>query len=176
MEWRIVEDFTDYAVSSEGQIKRIHSAGNIKASNAKVGRILKQARNKNSGYLYVALSLQRQRRTLLVHRLVAQAFLGPCPKGKEVNHKDGNKENNRVENLEYLTPKENMRHARQAGLFPVQIQNGEHNHNARLTEFQVERIRELLYADYLTQGQIGDMFGVSNSTISMISCGRTWSV
>lgn len=50
-------------------------------------------------------------RQIGVHRLVADAFMGPCAKGYEVNHKDGVKDNNRPENLEYVTHKENIEHA-----------------------------------------------------------------
>jgi ribosomal protein S25 len=51
-----------------------------------------------------------------IHQLVTAAFLGPCPEGKQVNHKNGNKRDNRVENLEYLTPDENKAHAKRTGL------------------------------------------------------------
>ena len=49
---------------------------------------------------------------MYVHAIVAELFLGPCPQGLEVNHKDGRKTNNVVTNLEYVTHQENMRHAR----------------------------------------------------------------
>ena len=67
-----------------------------------------------SGYATVkARSISENRRkTFLVHRLVYEAFMGPIPKGMWVNHKDGNKLNNHISNLELTTPKQNHEHAR----------------------------------------------------------------
>ncbi len=93
-------DVEGYEVSALGEIR-----------NEKTGRILKPALR--DGYLRVNL----HRRQHAVHRLVAQAWLPPPEEDKtEVNHKDGNKENNRAENLEWVTPAENARHARVTGL------------------------------------------------------------
>ena len=70
------------------------------------------------GYLIICLRKPREKRKkFMVHRLVAQAFI-PNPKNKEqVNHIDGNKQNNCVDNLEWATPSENMLHARKTGLY-----------------------------------------------------------
>lgn len=78
------------------------------------GKRLKQAIN--NGYARVALKNNGELKNCLVHRLVAQAFI-PNPKNKpQVNHKDGNKLNNHVSNLEWVTPKENLQHAVSNGL------------------------------------------------------------
>lgn len=70
----------------------------------------------NKGYLRVRLYIEGRRPTIKVHRAVAKAFI-PNPENKpEVNHKDGNKENNRVDNLEWSTPGENTAHAYNTGL------------------------------------------------------------
>ena len=86
-----------------------------KVMTAKTGRILSPAIDMN-GYERVCLFKMDSRRRYKVHRLVAITFI-PNPNGKEqVNHKDGNKRNNSVDNLEWVTHKENMRHAKATGL------------------------------------------------------------
>ncbi len=70
------------------------------------------------GYAHVSLSIKQRITHCYVHHLVARAFLPPRPKGTQLNHKDGVKQNNRLKNLEYLTPKENVRHAMRLGLCP----------------------------------------------------------
>jgi hypothetical protein len=70
------------------------------------------------GYLQVGLRQNGKRIFRMVHRLVALVALGPCPYGKQVNHRNGNKKDNRAANLEYVTPSENMRHAIEMGLIP----------------------------------------------------------
>lgn len=70
----------------------------------------------NSGYVAIKLQKNGERKSVLLHRLVAELFI-PNPDGKpEVNHKDGNKENNCVTNLEWVTSSENKRHAYNSGI------------------------------------------------------------
>jgi hypothetical protein len=68
------------------------------------------------GYLSLVTVWSGRRRSVRVHVLVAEAFLGPRPPGMDINHKDAVKTNNRPENLEYVTHTENMRHAARMGL------------------------------------------------------------
>jgi HNH endonuclease/NUMOD4 motif len=77
------------------------------------------------GYLKVTLSKNAKLRTWAIHILVARAFLGPPPEGKEVNHIDGNKLNNRADNLEYVTRKKNVEHAVAHGLTPSSAERSE---------------------------------------------------
>jgi hypothetical protein len=96
-----------YQVSNLGQIRR--------SDNGK----LKTLSRSENGYLIFGHFSNGQRLNILVHRAVAQAFLGKCPDGMEVNHKDGNKLNNRLGNLEYVTRSENLKHATRLGLNKV---------------------------------------------------------
>jgi hypothetical protein len=96
-----------YEVSDRGQIR---SAVNGRFQGSKPGRILKQVPDKR-GYLRVNLWFNSRGSLTRVHKIVAEAFLGERPEGLTINHIDGNKVNNHVENLEYVTNKENARHA-----------------------------------------------------------------
>ena len=96
-----------YQVSDQGRV-RTHPQNKIRGG--KPNRILFQGKD-NKGYLQVNLYYDYKSTTIKVHRLVSDAFFGPRPDHMTVNHIDGNKENNSTENLEYITNKENTRHA-----------------------------------------------------------------
>ncbi len=95
--WKAIPGWP-YEASSYGRIRRSGKA----TRGTTVGRILKPTLGPN-GYLHVDL-WDKKPATKAVHRLVTESFYGPCPKGKECNHKDGNKQNNSTANLEYVTP------------------------------------------------------------------------
>lgn len=105
--WAKIEGYPNYEVSSFGNVRRR-------------GRILKP---KNRRYLQVHLSLKGVCKGHSIHRLVAEAFI-PNPDNKpQVNHIDGNKHNNHVSNLEWVSPSENIQHAIKNGL--IKINGGE---------------------------------------------------
>lgn len=105
MEWKFIEGTNrEYQVSSTGLVK-----------TTKTGRILRACVDQR-GYLRVALFKTNREKRYKVHRLVAEAFI-PNPQGlPQVNHKDGNKANNCVSNLEWVTNEQNMKHAKENGL------------------------------------------------------------
>lgn len=102
-EWRPIEGFGDrYEVSDKGRVRSSYKRAGFNG-------ILNQQQHRN-GYMKVDLKYRASKKTIDVHRLVAQAFI-PNPKNKtDVNHIDGNKANNVVSNLEWCTRKENMAH------------------------------------------------------------------
>ncbi|WJJ55317.1 hypothetical protein QB910_000073 [Dabrowskivirus KKP3916] len=106
-----------------------------------------------------------------VHILVAEAFLGERPDGFEVNHKDGNKKNNHVDNLEYVTKSENIQHAVDTGLKPSM--HGETNGMHKLSNDDAKRlILELEHGasnDYL-----GQKYGLHSRYVSLIRHKRRW--
>lgn len=104
-----------------------------------------------------------------VHRMVAAAFIGPCPLGLTVNHINGDKLDNRVVNLEYLTQGDNVRHATRTGLSP----RGEHRGHAKLNPDAIRDIRRL-WAGGLPRPRIAEQFGVNNSVVHYILKGVTW--
>ena len=152
-----------YEVSDLGRVKRARAGASTYA-----GKILNPWLN--GGYICVNLLKNGKRKTIKVHRLVAHSFIGPCRKGKEVNHIDGNKKNSSLCNLEYVTHSENILHAFAIG---KSSKVGERNSSNKLTEDDVYEVRERLDSGE-TQVSIAKSFGVKQATISSISRGETW--
>ena len=105
MEWKEIKDFINYEVSSEGVVR-----------NKNTQQIIKTSLN-NSGYLKLILYRDNKPYTRTIHKLVANTFLGESD--LEVNHIDGNKLNNNVSNLEYLSRSDNIKHAFKNNLIPI---------------------------------------------------------
>jgi hypothetical protein len=156
-----------YEVSDHGRVRRVAISW-AKRPGKKILRLRRTAK----GYLDVELYLHMKRQHLLVHRLVAEAFIGPQPPLEpQINHKDGDKTNNRSSNLEWVTPLGNKRHAIRMGLI-ARPMRGEDSRSAKLTWPAVEEIRRLYGA--MTQAEIAAMFGVSRKAIQDVLHGRTW--
>lgn len=139
--------------------------------NTKTGRILRTFKGKD-GYYRVSLFVLGKSKTYMLHRLILSAFIpNPDPSiYTEINHIDGNKDNNSLSNLEWCDRGYNQRHAYKNGLQPSK--KGEKNGRSKLTEKDVSQIRQLL--NYFPQSTIAKMFGVSTSTISAIKMGVRW--
>jgi len=91
--WRMVRGYDNYAISSFGRIRNLNT-----------NRLLKHLHSKRGGYYpFINLSKNGKRERYNVHTLVAHAFLGPQLDGIDIHHKDTNRMNPRLENLEYLT-------------------------------------------------------------------------
>lgn len=160
-EWRPI-DTGAHSASNLGRIRR-----DVPGPSTHVGAILSPCADR-LGYMNVCIGPPRRRgRVRLVHRLVTQAFLGPCPVGLEVNHKNGDKADNRLENLEYVSKSENMRHAVRHGLVRTPSR-------ARLTPEQVREIRRRGGRGKETSFVLAAEFGVNRSHISRIVRGETW--
>ncbi len=119
MQWLPVKGYEElYEVSDTGEVRsvdRVLSVTNQKERLFK-GRVLLQTMNKQVQYKQVSLWKENKGTSYYVHRLVAEAFI-PNPKGKpEVNHIDGNRQNNHISNLEWVTSGENSLHASKTGL------------------------------------------------------------
>lgn len=130
--------------------------------------LLKLRRDKK-GYARTWLCLRGNEKSPFVHALVLLAFVGPKPPGLQINHKDGNKQNNSLCNLEYCTASENNCHALRTGL-RVMLRAEKH-WNGRLTDEDVAQIRILLLAGN-SQPSIASLFKVTQSHISHIKRGK----
>jgi len=162
--WKKVVGYEGYySISNRGQVRR-----DKPECNTFPGRIMKQS--KNERYARVTLTKNGFQKLFSVHRLVAIAYLGKPPKGKQVNHKDTNKRNNYLSNLEYLTPKENSLHSLKNGCQPI----GSKVYNAKLTEEQVINIRKLYSQGNFSQQKLANLFNVSQVLISIIILRKRW--
>lgn len=116
-EWKPIVGYDGiYFVSNFGRVKSNYQKGQGGFCDENYEHLLKQKRTK-AGYCEVALSFHNKQRYVLVHRLVAAAFIGDIREGLVVNHIDGHKVNNHVSNLEITTYQGNSIHAVKTGLY-----------------------------------------------------------
>jgi hypothetical protein len=135
----------------------------------KYGRVLK-ASGTGSGYRVFGLMLKSgKKKMILEHRLFAICFIQNPEDKSEVNHKDGDKSDNLLSNLEWATPKENIRHAFQTGLSKPKL--GEQNGRAKLKDSEIPMIFDMRKTG-MTQRAISLHFGVSENQISHIILGK----
>ncbi len=156
--WVKVAGFPAYEVSDLGRVRSFNKTGGTPypECRARTAKVMKLSLCSTSGYMRVTLCLAGRREKIRVHKLVADAFLGPRPRGLEVCHRDGNASNNRLSNLRYATHKEN-------GEDMVR-----HGHTRRtLTARSVRAIRNALAAGVL-QRTLAARFGVHQTTISRV--------
>ncbi len=122
------------------------------------------------GYARVRLCRERISKTLSCHRLVLRTFVGPCPDGNVVNHKNSIRDDNRLENLEYCTPSQNTKHSFAVGRSSLR---GERNTFSVLTDNGVIAIRKRVENGEPRKSVAAD-FSVSLSTISRVVTRATW--
>jgi len=122
---------------------------------------------------YVSISIHREP-LLLAHRLIWTFAHGEIAPHMVINHKNGNKRDNRLDNLECVTSRQNNIHAHRVLGLGFKGIKGEINSNAKLKEADISRIRELYATGQYTQPQVGAMFGVSRQTVSNIVLRKSW--
>ena len=173
-QWKPIAGYEGiYEVSNKGRVKsldRVVNSARIGFTAKIKGQILKQ-RAQRDRYYRVGLSAHGKTRHYSVHRLVALAFIENPHNKEQVNHIDRDKLNNKVENLEWVTARENTLHARANGYNPNN--NGEKNPQSKLTNKDVYDIVEML-SDGVLQQEIADLYGVCHQAISNIARGVTW--
>lgn len=157
-----------YKVSNKGRVRSLSRfvtcRGGYRRSK---GKFIVLSKN-NCGYYGATLYRDGNPKKFSVHRLVAMAFIDNPENKREVNHKDGIKTNNIVENLEWMTSSENTMHSYDNGL-----QNrGSGVGTSKLTDKDVLRIRSL-YPEY-SHRKIAKMYGVYHTTIGRIVTRKLW--
>lgn len=171
-QWRTVvidgHQLPTYQVSDEGEIKT-RSSGNLKTIY--INRY---------GYYFTTLYLLKEFRertgisnnevgfyTVSIHRLVAESFLGPRPEGIQIHHVNGIKTDNRVKNLQYVTPSENVLASYRSG------ERTSQNGRRYLSDRTYAKIISLWETGFYSQVSLGKIFGLNNSTISKIVNGKS---
>lgn len=155
--WKSFDD--KYECSDDGHIR-----------NRKTKKILREYSNRPDGYLRT----QFGGKTRTVHRVIAETFLEKEKEKNFINHKDGNKTNNNIDNLEWCTRSENIRHAYNNGL--IHPKKGENNGRAKLSQEDVEYIRSVyrpLDPNYGAKA-LAKVFGVAPQTISAVVYKQNW--
>ena len=154
-----------YSVSDRGRVRR-----EVSRTYGKAGKILKPTANDT--YPCVDLCKDGVRRKRQVHQIVAEAFLGPCPPGMNVNHKNARKHDPRLSNLEYGTQQHNVKEAYRLKRRDCR---GAKNGKAILTTRRVRAIRKAYTGARGEQSALARKYGVSPTTIRGIVSGRDWS-
>jgi len=156
--WKWVPGYEGkYKVSSRGRVK------SVKRKYVTVDRIFGKSLHR-SGYFYVDLRKDQIKKHFLIHRLIGLAFIDNPFNKTDINHINGNKMDNRVENLEWVTRKENINHAISIGLWDL----GEDNSQAKLSNKDVIDIRCRYKNRTDLQKDMAKEYGVSKSLINQI--------
>jgi hypothetical protein len=165
--WKQIPNYEGlYDVSNLGRVRSYQNFGFALKDNPKM---MKQTKNKY-GYVGLTLCKKGKREQVEVHRIVARAFLPHSGCGMQIDHINGVKTDNRVENLEWVTPKENTLRSVANGLKPT----GERHWKSKLTQKQVKEIRTLYKTGKYSHRKLGAMFGVTHVNIGQIVRNETW--
>ncbi len=169
--WKVIKGYEGlYQISNQGNLR---SLDRITKTSYRIRHIKGKTISMvigNAGYLRSVIYKNGKQQNISLHRIVAETFILNPLNLPQVNHKDGNKTNNRVENLEWVTPSINWHHARKNSL----IKNvGETSHRAKLSIKQVREIRQKHLAG-LGAYVIAKQYGVSGNCIYQIIVGNSW--
>lgn len=160
-----------YEVSNLGRVRsvgRVVTYRNGRRVHCR-SRVLKPAEHP-AGHLHVILCRVGKHVTAKVHRVVLEAFVGPCPEGMEGCHNDGNPADNALGNLRWDTHGANMRDRGEHGTG----NEGERHGNSTLTEAVVLEIRQRYASEDITQTALARQYGLRNQHISKIVNRQLW--
>lgn len=169
--WRPIIGRDGYEVSDFGNVRSRFKPGNHKQKRAQVARLLSLAHNTNG---YRTVSIPKVGDTVyqhvLVHRLVLESFVGPCPTGHEGAHLNGDRVDNRLVNLQWCTHEENERHkiahgtraATENPTPPQRFRDGRFGRFGTLAEKSI------------SQGAIARLFSISHKAVSDVLSRRIW--
>ena len=157
--WQSIPGYPGYQVSKTGKV--VNHIGN------ELTLVLH-----HKGYLKVQLSNNAVAKMFFVHRLVAMAFVDNPDNLPQVNHLDGNKQNNYYINLEWCTQSQNIQHAWDNGL--MHDIKGENNHSTKINNQIALSIRQARLTKEFTRKMLAEKFGVTVSLVKDIRSNRSW--
>jgi len=162
-EWKQIDGFESYYVSNTGKVY-----------NSLTKRFIGNKKSSKYEYKKVKLSKNGTKKLIDVHRLVAETFIPNPEKLKTVNHINGIKTDNRVENLEWCSYSENTRHAIRIGI--ANIKCGEESSFSKLTEKEVIEIRKsyVPYSKDFNYIKLAEKYGVSERAVRNCVKRNTW--
>lgn len=154
-EWKVIKDYPNYMVSNMGNVKSLNynHTGREKILKPSVDKI---------GYMYVGLCKNGKVKYFKVHRLVYEAFYGEIPNGMQVNHINEIKSDNRLENLNLMTPKENSNYGTRNKRIAEKTTNGKLSKSV----LKIDPISNEIVAEYPSLREVERHLGFDNSTIS----------
>lgn len=165
--WLPIPGYDDwYEVSNLGRVRSYHKFGWGRRIYPEIIKLYTTKR----GYVQVSLTKDKVSRQKDVHRLVAYAFLGNPGAGMQIDHKNGDKTDNRAINLEWVTPQENTRRSLELGLKPT----GERHGMSKLTQQEVDAIRLLYATGKYSHRKLGEFFGITHSSAGKIIRNEAW--
>ncbi len=157
--WKPIKNYeSSYLVSDMGRIKSLYT-----------GKFLTPSPD-SDGYAVLSLTRSGIRRSYRWHKLVLSAFIDNKHNKSQINHINGNKLDNRLSNLEWVTPGENIKHAYKMG---IKRQDGSHNNASKLEDDEVFEIRRRAITGE-NQSIIARDYGISQPTVSLIKLKRLW--
>ena len=156
-----IKDFENYYVSQ---------CGKVLSTKCNKLKVLKNHIN-TKGYLYQSLRTTKKPKLMTLHRLVALAFISNPDNKLQIDHINGIKVDNRVENLRWVTCQENCKAAHDNN--QVNVVQGERQHLSKLTSKQVLEIREL-YSQGIKRLKLAELFKVHGTNIDCIIKRKTW--
>ncbi|MCC6419530.1 MAG: HNH endonuclease [Gemmataceae bacterium] len=165
VEYRDIQEFPGYRVGSDGSVWTLRYKGVRRNGWRQLGL----SQRKRQGYITACFRQGGKNHIRYVHRLVLEAFIGPCPDGMESRHMNGNPHDNRLENLCWGTRQQNIEDKCRHGT----ILRGSDVPLAKLQERDIPIIVRL-YQDGISGAIIGRAFGVSGGTIRDIASGKHW--
>jgi hypothetical protein len=178
--WKDIQGYEGlYQISNLGNVKSLSREwkvgyGGIGRNKTKILTPRLDRSKKGRYYLRIKISKNGKEKIFLIHRLIAEAFIPNLKNKPQINHIDGDTLNNSINNLEWCTPSENMKHAFKIGLIIPPDNKGSKNGRSKLIENDIIQIKKLYNERKITHKEIATMFDVTRSCISSIINNKAW--